>query len=431
MELTSHILNVAKKCAVDLSGKRFIIACSGGVDSMVMAYLFKLLNVNCILVHVNFGLRGIDADNAENLVKNTALQFNWPFEVLHARNEMQMHKGESTQMAARRIRYDWFDELRKKNAADYLVLAHHKEDQIETFFIQLLRAASGESLSGMQSLRDFYFRPLLDISKTELIAFAHKNKIIWEEDGSNEKDDYLRNKIRHHILPAIKEVVPNSIDAIFKSLSHLQSEKDLLNEFTAKYKQPSFSVFKNGWKINKSILLETYNVTQLLFELLKKYGFNFEQCEEIASASQGKHGANFYSPLWSLYIDRTFIYLLPIENKKIEVLTYTLDLLKFETLKEMPSSFEKENAIIDKDKIGDNLSIRRWKKGDYFYPLGMIGSKKISDFYTDLKLSKDEKTNQLLLLSDNEIVWVINKRVDQRFVAGKETKNIVRISLNK
>ena len=431
MELTAHILNVAKKCDVDLNSKRFILTCSGGVDSMVMAYLFKLLNVNCILAHVNYGLRGIDADNAEKLVQKTALQFNWPFEVLNAKNEMQAHKGESTQMAARRIRYDWFDKIRNKHAAEYLVLAHHKEDQIETFFIQLLRAASGEGLSGMQVLRDFYFRPLLEISKLELIAFAHKNKIIWEEDGSNEKDDYLRNKIRHHILPAIKEINPNSIEAIFKSLIHLQSENDLLNEFTAKFKQLSFSVFKNGWKIDKFLLLETSNVTQLLYELLKNYGFNFEQCEEIAFASQEKHGANFYSSLWSLYIDRTYIYLLPIENKKNEVLTYTLDLLKFETLKEMPSNYEKEAAIIDKDKIGANLSIRTWKKGDYFYPLGMKGSKKISDFFTDLKLSKEEKASQLLLLSNNEVVWVVNKRIDQRFAAVKETRNIVRISLNK
>jgi len=431
MELTTHISNVAKDAGVDLKNKLFILACSGGVDSMVMAYLFKLLNVNCILAHVNFGLRGVDADNAENLVKKTALQFNWPFEVLYAKTEMQAHKGESTQMAARRIRYDWFNKIRNKHAAEYLVLAHHKEDQIETFFIQLLRAGSGESLSGMQVLSDFYFRPLLEISKTELIAFANKNKMVWEEDGSNEQDDYLRNKIRHHTLPAIKEISPNAIDSIFKSLIHLQSEKDLLNEFTAKFKLLSFSVFKNGWKIDKFLLLETNNVTQLLYELLKNYGFNFEQCEEIAAASNGKHGANFYSSLWSLYIDRTFIYLLPIENKEDEVLAYTLDFLKFETLKEMPSSFEKEAAIIDRDKIGENLSIRSWKKGDYFYPLGMKGSKKISDFYTDLKLSKDEKANQLLLLSDNEVVWVINKRVDKRFAAEKETRNIVRIRLNK
>ena len=242
---------------------------------------------------------------------------------------------------------------------------------------------------------------------------------------------YLRNKIRHHILPAIKEINPNSIEAIFKSLIHLQSENDLLNEFTAKFKQVSFSVFKNGWKIDKFLLLETSNLTQLLYELLKNYGFNFEQCEEIAFASQEKHGANFYSSLWSLYIDRTYIYLLPIENKKNEVLTYTLDLLKFETLNEIPSNFEKEAAIIDKDKIGANLSIRTWKKGDYFYPLGMKGSKKISDFFTDLKLSKEEKASQLLLLSNNEVVWVVNKRIDQRFAAVKETRNIVRISLNK
>jgi tRNA(Ile)-lysidine synthase len=431
MELTAHILNVAKKCDVDLKNKRFILACSGGVDSLVMSYLFKLLNVDCILAHVNFGLRGIDADNAEKLVQKTALQFNWPFEVLHAKNEMQAHKGESTQMAARRIRYNWFDEIKNKHKAEYLVLAHHKEDQIETFFIQLLRAASGESLSGMKPLNDFYFRPLLEITKEDLIAFAHQNKIIWEEDGSNEKDDYLRNKIRHHILPAINEINPNAMDAIFKSLSHLQSEKKLLNEFTAKFKQRSFSVFKNGWKIDKSLLLDASNVTQLLFELLKSYGFNFEQCEEIAFASQEKHGANFYSSLWSLYIDRNYIYLLPIENNKNEILTYTLDFLKFETLKELPSVFEKESAIIDKDKIGENLSIRRWKKGDYFYPLGMMGSKKISDFYTDLKLSKEEKEKQLLLLSDNEVVWVINRRVDQRFAAKKETRNLVRISLNK
>lgn len=431
MELTTHILNVAKKCDVDLNSKRFIIACSGGVDSMVMAYLFKFLNVNCILAHVNYGLRGIDADNAEKLVKKTAIQFNWPYEVLHAKNEMQMHKGESTQMAARRIRYDWFNELRKKHAAEYLVLAHNKEDHIETFFIQLLRAASGESLSGMQVLNDIYFRPLLEISKTELIDYAKKNKIVWEEDGSNEKDDYLRNKIRHHILPAIKEINPNSIEAIFKSLIHLKSENDLLNEFTTEFKQRSFSVFKNGWKIDKSLLLETSNVTQLLYELLKNYGFNFEQCQEIALTSKGKHGAHFYASLWSLYIDRAFIYLLPIEKKKNEESSYTLDFLKFETLNEIPSSFEKEAAIIDKDKIGENLSIRSWKKGDYFYPLGMMGSKKISDFYTDLKLSKEEKESQLLLLSDNKIVWVINKRVDQRFAAGKETRNIVRILLNK
>jgi tRNA(Ile)-lysidine synthase len=431
MELTAHILNVAKKCDVDLNNKRFILACSGGVDSMVMAYLFKLLNVNGILAHVNYGLRGIDADNAENLVKKTALQFNWPFEVLHAKNEMLAHKGESTQMAARRIRYDWFEELRKKHAADYLVLAHHKEDQIETFFIQLLRAASGESLSGMKPLNDCYFRPLLEITKVDLIAFAHQNTIMWEEDGSNEKDDYLRNKIRHQILPAIKKINPNAIDAIFKSLIHLQSEKNLLNEFTIKFEKQSFSVFKNGWKINKSHLLDISNLKQLLFELLKNYGFNFEQCQEIAAGLKGKHGAHFYSSLWSLYIDRTFVYLLPIENENNGAFTNTLDLLKFETLNELPSSFEKEAAIIDKDKLGENLSIRHWKKGDYFYPSGMNGSKKISDFFTDLKLSKEEKANQLLLLSDNEIVWVINKRVDKRFAAEKETKNIVRIRLNK
>jgi tRNA(Ile)-lysidine synthase len=429
MELTTHITNVANEVGIDLKNKRFILACSGGVDSMVLAYLFKMLNVNCILTHVNYGLRGVDADNAEKLVGKTAGLFNWPFEVLHAKNEMQAHKGESTQMAARRIRYDWFDELRKKYQADYLVLAHHKEDQVETFFIQLLRAASGEGLSGMLALREFYFRPLLAISKVELIAFAQENNIIWEEDGSNKKDDYLRNKIRHHVLPALNEINQYAVDAICDSLNHLKSEKALLNEFTDKFKKQNFSVFNNGWKIEKSYLLDTFHAAQLLYELLKSYGFNFVQCKEITAAMQGKHGANFYSPLWCLYVDRTFIYLLPIENKRNEILMYSSDQLIIEPLEEMPSSFQKEVAIVDKDKLSEHLTLRPWNMGDYFYPLGMKGSKKISDFYTDIKLTKDEKESQLLLLSDNEVVWVVNKRVDQRFAAGKESKNIVRICL--
>jgi tRNA(Ile)-lysidine synthase len=430
MHLTEHILSIAEKSGIDLKSKKFVIACSGGVDSMVLAFIFKKLNIACVIAHVNYGLRGEDADNAEKLVEKTAAQFHWKYEVLHAKAEMEKHKGESTQMAARRIRYEWLENVRMQHHADYIVLAHQQEDQVETFFIQLLRSASGESLSGMEIARKTYFRPLLSVSKSQLITFALNNYITWEEDKSNATDIYFRNKIRHHILPTLLEIDPNANEAIIHSIENLQSEKNLLHAFVSNFREQAFRTFNNGWKIEKDAFTLLDNTFQLLFELLKSYGFNFSQCEEIAASLNRQHGAYFNSSLWQIYIDRTHLLLLPLETDAQEGANISLELLKFERLEKFPSNFEKQIAIVDGSKLGKNLSLRTWQKGDYFYPIGLKGRKKISDFYTDLKLSREEKSSQLLLLSDNEVVWVLNKRLDQRFAASKETQNIVRISLN-
>jgi len=430
MELIQHILGAAQKAGIDLTKNRFILACSGGVDSMVLVYLFKMLNVDCVIAHVNYGLRGVDADNAEKLVEKTAIFFNWKFEVLHAQKEMQQHKGESTQMAARRIRYDWFETLKLKHNANYLVLGHQIEDQVETFFIQLLRSSASEGLSGMRVLQNDNFRPLLGLSKLELIAFAHQNNVLWEEDGSNMGDEYLRNKIRHHILPAFNKIYSNSTEAIVNTIHHLQSEKSLLKSFVTDFQQQNFFPFENGWKIEKSGLTRNTDAAQLLFELLQSFGFNYQQCEQIATSLHGKHGASFYTSTWSIYVDRTLLILLPKKNNPSEYNISQLDLLSFEIVEKLPYTFEKEVAYIDGDKLSKNLVLRTWNVGDYFYPTGMNGRKKLSDYYTDLKLSKEEKGKQLLLLSDNEVVWVLNKRLDERFAAQKETKNIVRIYLN-
>jgi tRNA(Ile)-lysidine synthase len=431
MSLIEHILEVAKQHQIDLPNSRFIIACSGGVDSIVLAYLLKELNVNAMLAHVNYQMRGEESDRGEELVRKTAAFFNWPFEVFKAGKIIENGTEGSIQIMARNIRFEWFEKLKLKHGADYVVLAQHKEDQIETFFIQLLRAGSGESIAGMEIVRDFYFRPLLAISKNELIHFALQNNITWIEDSSNQTDKYLRNKIRHLLLPVLNQIDSNYSDAAFKSLKYLSAERNLLNKFISAFKNQHFIPFETGWKINRLAFISFENKTQLFFELLKSFGFNFEQCASLEQALNRKHGANFLSTNWNLYVDREFLLLRKKGNHENIQLLSIKDSFIIEPINFIPKVFDSTIAIIDADKLSQNLSLRTWKHADFFFPVGMNGRKKISDFYTDLKLSEDEKSMQLLLMSDNEVVWVVNKRIDKRFIANRNSKNIVSIKLKR
>lgn len=418
-------------------GKKFLLAVSGGVDSMVLCHLFEEWKVPYAIAHVNFKLRKEESEEDEKFVREFALKKEIPFYLHQAETEKYASdKKVSIQMAARDIRYDFLKETAKNNGYDFIVTAHHLNDQAETFFINLSRGTGIDGLCAMKDLEGNLFRPLLLFSKEEIQQYAQLMHIHFREDSSNKEDKYLRNKIRHHLIPLMEELNPSFIESLGKNISILKNVREIHNRVIKKYRKELVKATAYGFEIELEKILNLDLPEHILFELLQPYQFNKDVADSIIRNSHDESGKRFFSSTHRIIINRGILIITKILPSELP--NYIIEDYKKEIIEPIHLRFTETNsdeeilknsnlAYFDLDKIKKPLYIRKWHKGDSFFPFGMKGKKKLSDFFIDLKMSLVEKENTWLLTSEDQIIWVIGSRIDERFKVTKSTKSVLKI----
>ena len=464
-------------------GDRILLALSGGVDSMVLAKLlimsqrvsestrlqaetqsqsqchsYSQSQSRLAFAHCNFHLRGEDSNRDEKFVTDFARENNIPIFVKHFDTEAYAKENSlSIEMAARELRYDWFKELKEIHNFDKVALAHHGDDQIETFFINMLRGSGIKGLKGMKPQNDFYIRPLLFSNRNQIMTFAEENDIQWVEDYTNQETVYLRNKIRHQIIPSFDEIKHNARQSLNFSIDCLSSENDLYRSLIEEKLSHIENAKGNYRFVENRHFINNENGKQLLFEWVRKYGFNYEQASSMYDAMRNeKSGVVFYSNnslgtchaapvlIASIQKDKIEIFENRVEEEDILIEPENLKTLKPENSQILRFSDSQilrfsvlnkdENfklikdasvAQLDMDKITFPLKLRHWRKGDKFKPLGMKGSKLLSDFFNDLGFSTYQKQN-VWIMEDAKglILWVVGHRISDKVKILDTTKVI-------
>jgi len=418
-----------------LKEKKLLLAISGGIDSVVLATLLKQLDYDISLAHCNFRLRENESDEDENFIRNFGSENGLKLYVTaFDTNSFAKDNKLSIQVAARQLRYIWFHQLLQENQLDYILTAHHLDDNLETFLINFTRGTGLEGLTGIPVQNDKIIRPLLHFSREEIQEFASENKIEWREDSSNSSDKYLRNKLRHDIVPILKSLNPSFLNSFQDTLKHLQQAKTLAEDASVLvYKQVVTE--KNGQKFFRLFDLKRLpNYEAYLFEWLQPFGFR--AWKDISDLTEAQSGKFILSENYRLLKDRDFLVLeeIPMEDLnsyKIEENSeiYLPIKLKISAVSELNRQTDSNTIYVDKEKLKFPMTIRKWQEGDYFCPAGIDGKKKVSKYFKDEKLSLSEKESVWLLFSENQLVWIIGKRQDRRFYIEKTTTQVLKIEL--
>ena len=417
-----------------LQKSRFCIAVSGGIDSMVLVNLCYQLKLDFAVAHCNFQLRGDESDQDEHFVKSQTEIVKIPIFIqkFDTKSFAKQQKS-SIQLVARKLRYEWFNTLLLNNDFDYILTAHHLDDSLETVLINFTRGTGLEGLTGIPKHNGNIVRPLLPFSRNEIEDFAKANSIEWREDSSNKSDNYLRNKLRHKIIPVLKELNSSLLDSFENTISNLQQSQALVNDASQMvYKQVVSE--QDTIKIDISKLTAFQNYKAYLYQWLSEYGFtDWNAVYDLIEAQSGKQ---VFSETHILLKDRNYLilFLKQNDNEAIQFLIAKNQIdvkfpLKLSLCNVDDISVNASNGIfVDEDTLQFPLEIRKWRDGDWFYPFGMNGKKKLSKFFKDEKFSVLEKSNAWLLCSDNQIVWVIASRQDERFKVTKTTTKILKIN---
>ncbi|HLT33930.1 MAG TPA: tRNA lysidine(34) synthetase TilS [Aquaticitalea sp.] len=418
-----------------LKDAKVLIAISGGMDSVVLTHLCHELQLNMALAHCNFNLRGAESDGDEDFVLQLAEDLELEVFVENFdTNQYAKDSKQSIQMAARELRYNWFLELSDQLGFYYILTAHHADDNLETFLINVMRGTGLEGLTGIPQINGKFVRPLLPFSRQEVEAFAKENELTWRDDSSNASTKYLRNKLRHDVIPVLKEINPNLLQNFGVTQSNLNDSQDIIAEnidaFLTKTADASQA---NQVRFKISEFKSKSNPKAYLFEVFKDFGFT--EWQDVLHLLDAQSGKQVLSETWRLIKDREYLLLSEIEAKPFETISISevdsevktpLGTLFFSDVDAI-SQTSKQTIYVDKATLQFPLILRKWEEGDVFYPLGMAGKKKLSKYFKDEKLSLLDKENTWLLCSGNAIVWVIGKRADNRFKVTKSTNQILKI----
>lgn len=420
-----------------LNQKRLLLAVSGGLDSMVLLHLFQELKFDIAIAHCNFQLRGVESFGDQKFIQEYADANAIPIYVTQFDTEAFAKDYKlSTQLAARELRYNWFYELLEEEKFDYLLTAHHADDNLETFLINFTRGTGLEGLTGIPVQNDKIIRPLLFLTRNEIDSYAKDHGIQWREDSSNASDKYLRNKIRHHLIPILKELNPNFMASFFKTENYLQQSHAMVEDAVIMVYQQVASQVGDQIHYNLNKLMQLPNYKSYLYQWLKEFGFT--AWDDIYDLVDGQSGKQVFAADFRVLKDRDVLIVCPIAPAESIEEFYIYENqsevnipLKLSISKVADILIDSNTAIfVDADKLFFPLVIRRWKTGDVFMPFGMDGkSKKVSKLFKDEKLSLIEKENTWILCSGKQIVWVIGIRADNRFRTADTTKNILKIEL--
>jgi len=422
---------------------KILLAVSGGIDSVVMTDLFSKAEFNFAIAHCNFKLRGKDSDEDQLFVEKLSKKYNVDFYTVDF-NTLQYARDNklSIQMAARELRYNWLEKIRSENNFQYIAIAHNADDNIETFFINLSRGTGIKGLKGISIKNNYIVRPLLFASREEIVKYCEENILKYREDKSNKETKYLRNKIRHLIIPEFEKINKNFKNNVLKTIQYLDESLCFIQE-VIEYFEKTF-VLKNGniVKISINELLKFKTSKFLLFNYLNKYGFKNNIIKQIYMSLFDISGKTFYSNNFKVIKDRDYLIVVPIEeNKDIE---YQIDINSKKIDYPIKMSIEivdwNKSKIIENDNnigyfdfsvIKNPLTLRHWRFGDKFIPLGMKNFKKLSDFFIDNKFSLNEKEKTWILLSGNDIIWIVGYRIDERYKIKENTTKALIIKIQK
>lgn len=421
-----------------------IMTVSGGIDSIVLCHLLYKAKIPFVIAHCNFQLRGVASDADENFVRKLAKEYRVQFFVKKFNTESYATSNKvSIQVAARELRYQWFDEILKTHNFKAIATAHHRDDQIETFFINLMRGCGIAGLHGILPRRGSVIHPLLFASREDIARYAAENQLMWREDASNKSLKYLRNKIRHQLLPVLNDIEPNVMEIMDGNIHRLRGTEQVFRYLVEE--QRAKVVKKDGkyFLFEIAVLLQLSPLSTFLFEFLSPFGFNGAVVDNVILSLQNKSvGNRFFSDSYMLIHDREHLVVAPKKQSgagrflinrpntmistpiKLKIILHSID-----------SYFvvPKENvfASFDAEKVKFPLALRKWRKGDAFVPFGMSGTKKISDFFTDNKLSFREKEETWLLCSEEQVIWVVGQRTDDRYKITKDSQKAIVIKLEK
>ena len=422
---------------------RVLLTVSGGVDSMVMLRLFARGGYRIGVAHCNFRLRGTESDEDEVLVADEAAQLGVPCYNRRFDTLAEMERtGESMEMAARRLRYAWFEELCREHGYTAVAVAHHADDSIETFFINLLRGTGLRGLTGISTQAGRIVRPLMFASRKEILEYAVAEKIPFREDSSNRSTKYLRNKIRLGLVPRIREINPEFTSLMQRNIGRLTDAQLFIDHGIERIRREAVVEHDGIHTIRLDRIDPAFPRAFVIYELLSSaYGFKGDVIDALCRAlDQQATGKRFYAREHVAHVDRGTIAvapipdddecLIPVEQGAARsycgnaVLYY--EYLDIDTIEDF--GVPEQIAQVDADKLHYPLMLRRWQEGDWFVPFGMTGRKKVSDFLTDAKVSPAEKQRQFVLLSGEEIVWIVGRRIDDRYRLTDQTENVLRIT---
>ena len=422
------------KQLVDADSSRFLLTVSGGVDSVVLFDLFKKSGLDFMVAHCNFNLRGKESDGDQDFVESLAKNSGVDVVVKSfIYDDSSQSEPESTQMWARRVRYQWFSELKKELKCDYIVTAHHSDDNIETVLLNMARGTGVSGLSGISNLNNDLLRPLLNFKKEEMKSYALREGLTWREDSSNASLKYKRNKVRHELVEQFETLNPNFRNTFSENIEKWIWLKELvfieLEKFKTKHKTDT------GFKIPLSSFKDEAT-KYIVFELLKGLGLTFDQVKAIGDSIHS--GKVWKTDLVNILRDREYVFLMfdekeVLEDRVIETLgrfSFGSEEFLFEKA-HTPKSWDLpiNETYINAEIIKFPLRIRAWKQGDSFHPLGMTGKKKLSDFMIDQKIPLNLKDKvKVLVTEDEEIIWVINHRLDNRFRLNPNTQEVIKVS---
>lgn len=416
-------------------GGKYLVALSGGADSVALMLVLKELGYDIEAVHCNFHLRGVESDRDEHFCQNLCETERIPLHLAHfdTTTYAQLHKV-SIEMAARELRYNYFEQLRKDLNAAGICVAHHKEDSVETVLLNLIRGTGIDGLTGISPKNGYILRPLLGVTRQEIEDYLASRHQSFVTDSSNLKDDVKRNKIRLDVLPLLQTINPSVVDNIYQTSQYLREAQKMLSRSIDydKYKDGSFQI---------SDLLAEPSTEYVLWSLLKPYGFTPSQVENICNSLNGVSGKEWTSATHVVVKDRTQLIVEAIPQHPLPTLRIPeeglyryseklkLRFRVFDKTSDYQIEREKTIAVLDADKVHFPLTVRPVQNADSFVPFGMRQSKLLSDYLTDIKKNILEKRRQLVITqSDGSILWVVNERPDHRFRVTNDTKRILRIS---
>jgi tRNA(Ile)-lysidine synthase len=428
-----------KKNSLLNTDEKIVVGLSGGSDSVVLLSILNDLGYKCLAAHCNFPLRATESDRDEKFAAKFAASLKIPFfKQDFDTRAVAKERRISIEMAARDLRYEWFEELRKNENASVIAVAHHQDDSLETMLLNLIRGTGIKGLTGIKPRNGQLIRPLLCVSKADILQYAKNEKLSFIDDSSNSLPEFTRNKIRLQVLPLLKTLNPSVNEALVQTMYNLNETAKIYEAQIEKGKKIVFD--EESGCINIPLLKTFPSPETLLYELLKDFGFGKEVVFDIHKAVDGQPGKTFYSSTHRLVKDRDVFLLAPLGNENEKEKIYLIQANE-EGFIELPFGmevtctdkftiqFQKHTAYLDKDKLRFPLLLRKWEPGDKFIPLGMKGFQKLSDFFTNRKISKPQKERIWVLLSGEDIVWVVNYRIDDRFKIDLHTKNayIIRI----
>lgn len=397
---------------------KILVALSGGADSVALLRVLLQLGYVCEAAHCNFHLRGEESVRDENFVRALCSGSSIPLHTVgfDTTGYAATHHF-SIEMAARKLRYKWFEEIRLKTGASVIAVAHHRDDSVETLLLNLIRGTGINGLKGIRPKNGKVARPLLSVGREEIMNYLAAMNQTYVTDSTNLRDEYTRNKIRLNLLPLMETINPSAKESIFATANRLSEAALIYNKVIEEGKERVMS----SQRISIDALLREPSPSSLLFELLYPLGFNSGQVEDVYNSLTGQAGKRFFSKEWCVVKDREYLLLQNNEPEcepKLEMKRYTMD-------KDFVIPKTKDVACLDADKLNAPLTLRKWQPGDWFVPFGMKGKKNISDYLTDGKFSIFDKEQMYVLCCGEEIVWLVGERSDNRYRVGNSTKNVL------